>query len=92
MAKDVLLKLATKATLSVLIKFERKIIWRGAVRARKKFTLFISNEDTGDIRIVRSLENFLVLLYLFNNIEITKYFNDKPRFNDVFFQKIAYVD
>ena len=41
MAKDVLPKLATKATSSVLDKFERKISGKGAVRAGKGFTLFI---------------------------------------------------
>ena len=58
MAKDVLLKLATKAASSVLGKFERKISWRGAARAGKGFTVFISNKDMDDvIRIVKSLEN-----------------------------------
>ena len=42
---DVLPKLANKATSSVLDKFERKISGQRAVRARKGFTLFISNED-----------------------------------------------
>ena len=31
----------TEATLSVLHKFERKISWKGVVRAGKRFTLFI---------------------------------------------------
>ena len=36
-----LLKLATKATLSILDKFEKKVSGEGAVRAEKGFTLFI---------------------------------------------------
>ena len=49
-------KLATKANLSVLDKFEREISGQGVVRAGKGFILFISNEDMDDIRIVESLE------------------------------------
>ena len=49
LAKDVLLELATKATSSVLDKFERKRSGWGAVRAWKGFTLFISNEDMSNI-------------------------------------------
>ena len=45
LTKDVLPKLATKATSSVLDKVERKMSGRGAVRAGKGFTLFIWNED-----------------------------------------------
>ena len=44
-------------------KFERKISGKGAVRARKGFTLFISNEDVNDIiQIIKSLEDLLVLI------------------------------
>ena len=57
MAKDVLLKLATKAASSVLGKFERKISWRGAARAGKGFTVFISKDMNDVIRTVKSLEN-----------------------------------
>ena len=57
LAKDVLPKLATKTTSSVLDKLERKISGKGAVRAEKGFTLFISNEDVDDIfKIVESLK------------------------------------
>ena len=35
-AKDIFPKLATKATLSVLNKFERTLYWQGAVRAAKR--------------------------------------------------------
>ena len=39
-------------------KFERKINGKGAVRAGKEFTLFISNEDiNGAIKIIKSLED-----------------------------------
>ena len=51
-------KLATKATSSILDKFQRKISGQGVVRAGKEFTLFISNEDMDDIiKLVESLEN-----------------------------------
>ena len=45
-------------TSSILGKFERRISGQGAVRAGKRFTLFISNEDMDDIiKTVESLEN-----------------------------------
>ena len=57
LAKDFLAQLATKATSSVLYKFETKISGKGAVRARRGFTLFILNKDMDDIiKIVESLE------------------------------------
>ena len=57
LVKDVLPKLATKATSSVLAKFERKISGKRGVRVGKGFILFISNEDMDDsIEIVESLE------------------------------------
>ena len=70
LAKDVLPKLATKATLSILDKFERKISVWVAVRAvflslavRAGFILFISNKDMDYfIRIVKSLENSGLLI------------------------------
>ena len=40
LAKDVFLKLGTKATWSILDKLERKIRGRGAVRAGKGFIYF----------------------------------------------------
>ena len=44
-------------------KFERKISGKGSVRARKRFTLFISNEDINDIiKIIKSLEDLGVLI------------------------------
>lgn len=57
MAKDVLLKLATKAASSVLGKFERKVSWRGAARAGEGFTVFISKDMDDVVRTVKSLEN-----------------------------------
>ena len=63
LAKVVLPKLATKATSSVLDKFERKITGKGAVRAGRGFTLFISNEDMDVIiKIVESLEKSGLLI------------------------------
>ena len=47
-------------------KDERKISGKGAVRAGKGFTLFISNEDINDIikiiKIIKSLEDSNVLI------------------------------
>ena len=63
LAKNVFPKLATKTTLSILDKFERKVSGKGAVRAGKRFTLFISNENMYDIsKIVESLENSSLLI------------------------------
>ena len=45
LAKDVWSKLASKATSSVLDKYERKIGWKRSVRVGNGFTLFISNKD-----------------------------------------------
>ena len=57
LTKDVLPKLATKATSSAIVKLERKISRKDVVRASEWFTLFISNEDMDDIiKIVDSLE------------------------------------
>ena len=56
-AKDVLPKLATKATWSALDNFKKKINGARAVRAGKGFTSFISNEDMDDIfKIVETPE------------------------------------
>ena len=58
LAGDVLPMLVIKATSFVIDKLERKrSVWE-ALRAGKRFTLFISNKDMNDvIRIVKSLEN-----------------------------------
>ena len=56
-------ELATKATLSVLDKFEREISRRGAARAGKGFILFIWIEDMDDvIKIEKSLEDSALLI------------------------------
>ena len=47
--KDVLPKLAAKATSSALHKIERKIHALGSVRAGNRFTLIIITEDMDDI-------------------------------------------
>ena len=59
LAKYVLPKLATNlATSCILDKLERKISRIGAVRAGKRFTLFISNEDMNDTaKILEPLRN-----------------------------------
>ena len=54
--REVLSKLATKATSSAIDKLERKICGKGDVRAEKGFTSLISNEDMDNIiKIVESL-------------------------------------
>ena len=56
--------LATKATSSMLDKFERKISGKGAVRAGKWFTPLISYENIdGTTKIVESLEKLSLLIY-----------------------------
>ena len=63
LAKDVLPKFASKATSSVLVKFDRKISWRGAVRPGKGFFLLISNKGMDDFnKIVESLEKSGLLI------------------------------
>ena len=56
-------KLVTKTTSSAIDKFERKINGRGAVRAEKVFTLFISDEDLDEIiKIVKLLQKLGLLI------------------------------
>ena len=58
LGKDVLSKLASKATSSEWDKSERKISGHGAVRAGKGFILLIWNKDMDDIiKIVKLLED-----------------------------------
>ena len=65
LAKDVLFNLATKATSSILDKFEREIIVKVALRAGKEFFLFISNEDMNDIiKIIKLAKDAYVLMLL----------------------------
>ena len=53
LARDNLPGLVGNLTSNATSKFERKISGKGALRARKRFTLFISNEDTNDtIKII----------------------------------------
>ena len=56
-------QLPTKATSSVIVKFERQISGREAIITVKGFTLFSLNEDMDDIiRIKKSLENSVLLI------------------------------
>ena len=66
LARDNLLGLVRNVTSNTINKFERKISGKGAVRAGKRFTLFISDEDMNDIQIIKPLENLGVLLKLQN--------------------------
>ena len=49
LARDNLTGLVRNLTSSAINKFNKKISGKGAVRAGKRFTLFISNEDMNDI-------------------------------------------
>ena len=50
-------------TLNAIIKFQKKISRKGAVRAGKGFTLFILNEDMNDIiKTIKPLEDSGVLI------------------------------
>ena len=63
LTKDVFPKLASKPTSSILDKIEIKISGQEAIRAGKECTLFISNEDVGDIiKIVELLEKSGLLI------------------------------
>ena len=63
LARDNRHGLASNLTANTINKFERKISGKGAVRAGKEFTLFISNEDMNDIiKIIKSLEGSGVLI------------------------------
>ena len=63
LAQNVLPQLAANATSSVIDKLEKKRRGQGVIRAGKRFTLFILNEDMDDIlRIVESLENSGLLI------------------------------
>ena len=64
--KDILPKLATKATSFILDKFKRKGSKQGSVKAAKKLTLFISIEDMNDInKIVKSkVLNYQLIMLL----------------------------
>ena len=63
LAGNNLLGLVSNLTSSAINKFDRKISGKGAVRAGKGFTLYISNEDINDIiKIIKSLKNLVVLI------------------------------
>ena len=63
MAGDNLSGLLSKVSSNAINKFERKISWKGVLRAGKEFTLFISNEDVNDaIKIIKSLKDSGVLI------------------------------
>ena len=63
LARDNLPGLVSNLTSNAINKFERKISGKGAVRAGKGFTLFISNEDMNDIiKIIKSLEDSGVMI------------------------------
>ena len=63
LATDNLLGLVINLTSNAINKFERKISGKGAVRAGKRFTLFISNGDMNDlIKIIKSSEDSGVLI------------------------------
>ena len=55
--------LVSYLTSNVINKFERKISGKGAVRAGKGFTLFISDKDMNDIlKLIKSLEDSGILI------------------------------
>ena len=55
--------LAKSLTSNAINKFERKMSEKGVIRARKGFTLFISNEDINNIiETIKSLEDSCVLI------------------------------
>ena len=63
LARDNLVGLVRNLHISATNRFDRKISGKGAVRAVKWFTLFISNKDMNDIiKIIKSLENSSVLI------------------------------
>ena len=62
LARENLPGLVNNLTSNAISKFERKISGKGPVRAGKKFTLFISNEDMNNIiKIIKSVEDSDVL-------------------------------
>ena len=64
MARENLPGLVINLASNAINKFERKINWKGNVRAGKIFTLFISNEDMNDIiKIIKSLVDSNVLIH-----------------------------
>ena len=71
MARDNLPGLVSNLTSSAITKFDRKISGKGAVRAGKGFTLFISNEDMNYIiKIIKFLPQFCQTLLVFLKLSI----------------------
>ena len=63
LARDSLPGLLSNLTSNTKNKFERKISGKGAVKADKRFTWFISNEDMNDIiKVIKALEDLGVLI------------------------------
>ena len=63
LARGSLPGLVSNLTSNAINEFERKMIRKGAIRAEKGFTLFISNEDINEIiKIIKSLEDSGVLI------------------------------
>ena len=61
LARDNLPGLISNLASNAINRFERKIRGKGAVRAGKRFSLFISNKDMNDIiKIIKSLEDVLM--------------------------------
>ena len=63
LARDNLPGLVSDLASNATNKFERKKIWKGAVRIAKGFILFISSEDLNDIfKFIKSSEDSNVLI------------------------------
>ena len=63
LARDNLPGLVSYLTSNVINKFERKISGKGAVRAGKGFTLFISDKDMNAIiKLIKSLEDLGIFI------------------------------
>ena len=61
--RDNMTGLVSNLASNTVYKCERKESEKGAVRARKGFTLFILNEDMNEIiKIIKSLENLGILI------------------------------
>ena len=78
-------KLVTKATSSILDKFERKVSGREAVTALKRFTLLISNGDMDNIKIVKSLKDSGVLTDFANETSNIKYSREQEEMKNMNF-------
>ena len=78
LAKDNLPALVNNFTSNSINEFERKISGKGAFRAEKGFTLFISYEDMSDInKINKLLEDYYQIIKSFGCINWCSYWNSK---------------